>query len=87
MNDGGRWTYFAEGRPLAHEDPDWLTPPRIRDRLPEEALTTLLAGLGIRMVDETFYRRVHSQIRLHVQAEEVQRSVAQAWFGLGAVEG
>jgi len=81
MNDGSRWRFYQEGDPLPQEDPAWVLGPRIADRFSENALVLLADSVGVRLLSESFYKRVFSQVRIHVQSEEIDLHSARRQFG------
>jgi hypothetical protein len=54
-NDGGRWLFRDEGKPLPFERTERYKARKIRDRFTPELLEEYCAALGIRLFDEHFY--------------------------------
>lgn len=54
-NDGGRWVFRAEGKPLPFERTDRYKNRKIKDRFTPELLEEYCAALGIRLFDDGFY--------------------------------
>ena len=54
-NDGGRWVFIDEGKPLPFERTERYKEKKIRDRFTPELLEEYCAALGIRLFDEDFY--------------------------------
>jgi hypothetical protein len=76
MDDGGRWRFVDEGRPLAFEDTDRYRARRIRDRFSHDALAAFLAGLGIRAFDDDFYRAPAILLQKRRQAPRDDRDIS-----------
>lgn len=55
MNDGGRWTFAAQGAPQSFEEPEAYKARKIRDRFTPEMLVRYGRALGVALDDPDFF--------------------------------
>lgn len=83
-NDGGRWSFGADGTPFPFEETDAYSNRKIKDRLTDEMLERYCAALGIRLFDQTFYGR---QAVLFRQGKDLRSiSLKQRQYDLGIID-
>jgi hypothetical protein len=60
VNDGGSWSFSAQGMVLPFEQPERYTRKKVRERFDHELLRSYLEALGIRAFDSDYYAPIGS---------------------------